>query len=127
MRLTILFHIDQILPAHIKVMMQTLEERKHDWSEAPGAIEAEDEAVEQDRYRDVGYTTEYEPSDISEEDEECSPTESSDGEDDDEDDDDDDSPDNSDSPVQSSDDEEDSPLVETNSPLYSSDEEDDSD
>jgi hypothetical protein len=94
-------------------MVQTLRERKGDWQSAPGALQAEDDAEDDERYDDAGYTTEYDASEASDEDlDNDSPVEA-------------DSPvvssSDEDSPVVSSDDDLDSPSpVEAGSPVYGS-------
>lgn len=103
MSLTIFVVPDEQLPAHISVLYRTLRERKRDWRDTPGAIEAEREAEEIGRYQEVGYTTNYDPSDLSDE-EVGSPDDALDDSPDDssDEDEDDDSPDDDDSPVYSS-------------------------
>lgn len=50
---------------HIHQMVEHLKQRKVQWMEGPGAEYAEAEAQLNDRYEDPGYTTDFEPSDMS--------------------------------------------------------------
>jgi hypothetical protein len=92
------------------VMAETLQERENDWSEAPGVVEAEDEAEEQDDYDDDSYITEYDPSNLSDEDADKISNDYSDDEEED------------DVPGGGNDEDED-----CDSPIYGSDEEDSDD
>ncbi|KAF2014208.1 hypothetical protein BU24DRAFT_409969 [Aaosphaeria arxii CBS 175.79] len=66
--LTPLVNADERLPDYIRAMVKTLRDRKADWKSAPGALQAEDDAEEDERYDDAGYTTEYDASEASDED-----------------------------------------------------------
>jgi hypothetical protein len=103
---------DERLPEHIQVMIKTLRERQNDWHDIPGAREAEQEAAEQDHYEAAGYTTDYEPSEMSDDHDDY------DGDYDDE----KDNHEDVESPIESSEDESSQEsLAETDSPILSGD------
>ncbi|PSN61683.1 hypothetical protein BS50DRAFT_651056 [Corynespora cassiicola Philippines] len=51
------------VPEHLRAMIEILNERKANWKDVPGAQKAEREARMQQRYKEVGYTTDYDSSD----------------------------------------------------------------
>ena len=55
---------DERIPDHIRAMINTLDARRlAEWRGAPGLIEAEEEAEEDDQYDEPGYTTDAGDSD----------------------------------------------------------------